>query len=390
MKGLTFREALRYLIAGAGIAAGVFVLVSVLVLIGGGKAIMRENFWNKGVKVYDIELPKGSRDSGEYLQQEDGSRLREKMPQVRGSIPVLKAAARLVSYRKEKTVDTLGVNEGYLEYANLQMLRGSFITEKDVKAANKVALLDDLTALELFGTTDIKGQKLDIQVAGSSEEFIVAGVFRNFGKNIETIFEEDIPGTCIIPCSVPAEEGLDFEMEKLIVLVDDELHPEKAAAVLGRLLEREHGAAGLYEVEEYEQLPEVSRFSDKYLFFAVAAGLIGVISGGIGVMNAMLLLLRERRREIGIYRFFGAGIKRLRHEIIYRSLVIGLCSGGLGLVSGVLAGGLLGSMFNLSLSLPAESIFIAAAASTAAGIISGLYPASLVGRVDVSAAIWDE
>lgn len=390
MKGLTFREAFRCLIAASGIAAGVFVLVSVLVLIDGGKAAMRENFWNKGVKVYDIGLSEGSRGSGEYLQQEDGSRLREKMPKVRGSIPVLKATAKLVSYREEKTVDTLGVNESYLRYANLQMLRGSFITEKDVKSAGKTALIDDLTALELFGTTDIKGQKLDIQVAGSSEEFIVAGVFRNFEKNIETIFEDDVPGTCIIPYSVPAEEGLDFEMEKLVVLVDDELHTEKVAAMLGRLLEREHGAAGLYEVEEYEQLPEVSRFSDKYLVFAVAAGLIGVISGGIGVMNAMLLFLRERRREIGIYRFFGSGIKQLQYEIIYRALVICLCSGGLGLVSGILAGGLLGSMFNLPPSFPAASILVAAAASTAAGIASGLYPASLIGRVDVSAAIWDE
>jgi len=390
MKGLTFKEAFRYIIAAAGIAAGVFVLVSVFMPIDGGKTVMRENFWNNGVKVYDIELSEGSRGSGEYLQQEDGRRLREKMPQVRGSIPVLKAPAKLVSYREARNVDALGVNESYLQYANLQMLKGSFITEKDVRAANKVALVDDLTALELFGTTDIKGQKLDMQVAGSSEEFAVVGVFRNFGRNIETIFEDDVPGICIIPCSIPAEEGLDFEMEKLTVLVDDELHPEKAAEMLGRLLEREHGTAGLYQVEEYEQLPEVSRFSDKYLVFAVTAGLIGVISGGIGVMNAMLLLLRERRREIGIYRFFGVGIKQLQYEIIYRAFIICLCSGSLGLALGVLAGGFLGSMFNLPGCFSAASIFVAAAVSTAAGVISGLYPASLIGRTDISAAIWDE
>lgn len=387
MKSIRVREAARYLIAAAGIAAGIFVLVSVLLLMEGGKAVMRENFWNNGIKVYDISIAGGEHG---LLEQEDGSRIQEKLPQVKGSMPVLKASARLASYRGSYTVDTLGVNEKYLKYANLQILKGAFLTEEDVKAANKVVLIDDQTALELFGTIDIKGHKLEVQVGGRSEEFVVVGVFRNFENNIETIFEDDYPGTCIIPYSVPKEEGLSFEMEKLVALVDDELHSEKAQALLGHMLERQHGITGAYEVSEYKQLPEVSRFSEKYLAFAVAAGLIGLISGCIGVMNALLLSLRERRREIGLYRFFGSGTKLLQYEIIYRSLVICLCSGGLGLAAGISTGAFLGSMFNIPISFPTASIFAAVAASTAAGIGSSLYPASLIKRVDVSAAIWDE
>ncbi len=227
-------------------------------------------------------------------------------------------------------------------------------------------------------------------MGGRSEEFAIIGVFRNFENNIETIFKDDYPGTCIIPYSVPKEEGLGFEMEKLVALVDDELHSEKAEALLGHILERKHGITGAYEVAEYNQLPEVSQFSEKYLAFAAAAGLIGLISGCIGVMNALLLSFRERRREIGLYRFFGSGIKLLQYEIIYRSLVICLCSGGLGLTAGISAGVFLGSMFNISITFPAASIFAAVAASTVAGIVSSLYPASLIKRVDISSAIWDE
>lgn len=387
MKSIRLREAAGYLIAAAGIAAGIFVLVSVLLLIEGGKAVMSENFWNNGIKVYDISMAVG--EPG-LLDQEDGNRLREKLPQVKGSIPVLKASARLVSYRGSYTVDALGVNEGYMKYANLQMLEGTFITKEDVKSANKVSLIDDQTALELFGTTDIKGHKLEVRVGGHSEEFSIIGVFRNFENNIETIFEDEYPGTCIIPYSVPAEEGLGFEMEKLVVLVEDELHAEKAEALLGHVLEQEHGATGAYEVAEYKQLPEVSRFSEKYLVFAVVAGLIGLLTGCIGAMNALILSLRERRREIGLYRFFGSSTKLLQYEIAYRALIICLCSGGLGLAAGITAGGFLGSMFNIPISFPAASIFAAVAASTAAGIGSSIYPASLIGKVDVSAAIWDE
>lgn len=389
MRNKKLKEVCRYLVAAAGITIGVFVLVSVLVLMDGGKAVLRRNFWSQGLRVYDISLSAGG-GSGEYLHQEDGNRLREKMPQIRGSIPMLKAEARLASYRKSLIADTLGVNEGYLNYANLKMLKGTFFTGEDVRAANKVALLDDLTALELFGTTNIKGQKLDIQAGGSNEEFTVIGVFRNFGRNIETIFEEEIPGICIIPYSVPAEEGMYFDMEQLTVMIDGQLHSDKAAAMLKHILEREHGNEGVYKVNEYKQLPETARFIDKYLVFAVIACLIGVLSGGVGVMNAMLLTLRNRKREIGIYRFFGAGTRQLRDDLIYRALALCLCSSGLGLMAGIAAGGFLGSMFNIPLSFPASSIFAAAVAGTAAGLGGSLYPAASVSSIDISAAIWDE
>lgn len=390
MKTVTFKEALRYFISAAGIMIGVFVIVSVLEIVEGGKAVLDENFRSKGVKVYDIKVSDNGFAKGDYLQRWDGKLLEERMSEVKGSIPVLKLAALLESYRESEAVQTLAVNEKYKHYANLEMLKGGFISEEDVKTANRIAVIDDLTALELFGTIDIIGHKVGIRVGGKNAEFVVAGVFRNFNRTIETLFEEEVSGLCFIPDSVPREISFDYDVEKLVALVDEEVHKDEAAAMLGHLLEKEHGVKDVYSIDEYKQLPQVSEFTDKYFVFSVIAAIVGLISGSIGVMNIMLLLIQERKQELGLYRFFGSGTKELQFDIIYRTLVICLGCGSLGLILGVLAGNLIGSFMNLPVRFDFVSVFITIAAAATAGIAGSLYPASRIKQVSVSEAIWGE
>lgn len=390
MKAAAFREAVRYFISAAGIIVGISVLTVVVGLADGGREVLSDSFWQNGVRVYDIELSDMGSGSGEYLQKSDGRLLIDRMQSVKGSIPVLKLQPQLMSYKASGTALTLAVNEKYLQYANLEMLKGSFINEQDVFHESRVAVIDDYTAFELYGTTDIVGQKLELQADGKKVEFIVSGVFRNFNKNIETVFEDEIPGLCFIPDSVPEDVSYPYNMDKLIAFVDNSLHQEEAEVRLAHLLEKEHGAVGVYSISEYDQLPYVSEFTDKYLVFAVIVALVGLLSGGIGVMNAMLLSVQERKQEIGIYKFYGSGVRALQYDIIFRTLAVLLCSGILGLLLGLILGEFIGGFINVPAGFSVRTVLIAISAPTLAGLLSSLYPASKVSLVDASEAIWGE
>lgn len=390
MKGIAFKKSVRYLISGAGIIIGIAAAVVVLSIAEGGKSVLHDSFWRNGVKVYDIALRDNGISSQEYLLKEDGRLLTDKMPEAVGSIPILKLEARLKSYKAVGTATTLGVNEKYQQYANLEMLKGSFISEQDVQHANKIAVVDEYTALELFGTTDIVGQMLDLQVSGKNVEFKIAGVFANFNKNIETMFDEEFPGICLIADSVPEDVFFEYTVEKLVALVKNNLHKEEAAARLIHLLEKEHGTAGVYEINEYDQITEAAEFTDKYAAFAVIISIVGLISGGIGIMNAMLLDIEERKKEIGLYKFYGAGLKELKYDIVYRILIICLSCGMLGLIMGTLTGSFIGSFINIHTRFTLLSVFIMIAASVLVGASSSLYPASRIYKVDASEAIWGE
>lgn len=390
MKMTAFRNAARYIISSAGIIIGIGAAMVILGMAEGGRSVLQHSFWSSGVKVYDIELENPGLGEAGYLQWEDARLLSDKMPEVGGSIPVLGLDARLESYKAAFNARTLAVNEKYLHYANLEMLKGSFINEQDVRLANKVAVIDDLTALELYGTTDILGQKLELQVSGKKVEFMISGVFRNFNRNIETLFDEDFPGLCFIPDSVPEDVSFGYNVEKLVALVDTGLHEEEAAVRLSHLLEKEHGAEEAYNINEYEQLTEVKTFTDKYLAFAVIISLVALISGGVSVMNAMLLTIQERKKEIGLYKFYGAGIRELQYEVVFKTLVICLVSGVAGMLLGLLAGRCIGSYVNINPTVTFMSVFITAGASAVIGAASSLYPAMKISRVDASEAIWGE
>lgn len=390
MKTVTLKEALRYFLSASGIIIGIFLLISVVELIQGGRAVLDESFWDKGIKVYDIKIGDGGNASGDLLNRKDGRLLEERMSEIRGSIPVLSLAAKLSSYKESVNVQALGINEKYLGYANLEMLKGAFISHAEVSAADRVAVIDDLTALELFGTTDIIGQKLDIKVGGRTVAFTVTGILRNYNKNIETLFDDDYPGICLIPESVPEDVSFECNVSKLVALVDDSLHEEAAETRLAHLLELEHGEEDIYDIEEYDQLPQVKEFTDKYLVFAVITAIVGLVSGSTGVMYAMLLSIRERKREIGLYKFFGAGIKELQYDLIFRTMTGCLACGVLGLILGIITGNFIGSFINLPVRLSLSSIFAAASMVFVSGALGSLYPAARIKHVDADEAIWGE
>lgn len=390
MKAEALKKAARYIISSAGIIIGIAVAMVVLGMSEGGRSVLRQNFWNDGVKVYDIKLKEAGSGAGENLKWEDAVLLADKMPEVRGSIPVLRLNAQLKSYKASGTADILAVNEKYPEYANIEMLEGSFINSQDVRYANKAAVIDELTAIDLYGTTDIVGQKLHIQTGGKKVEFLVTGVCKNYNRNIETLFDDELPGMCFIPDSVPEDTGLGFTVEKLIALVTDELHEEEAAARLSHLLEKEHGAEGAYSISEYEQLFQVEQFTDKYTAFAVIISIVALISGSIGVMNAMLLTVQERKKEIGIYKFYGLGIRELQYDILYKTLIVCLAGGAAGMLLGLLAGAGIGSFVNIRTGITFTAVFMTAGASALAGLAAGLHPAAEISRVDASEVIWGE
>ncbi|HYF74972.1 MAG TPA: ABC transporter permease, partial [Candidatus Nitrosocosmicus sp.] len=309
MKYAEMKSTARYAVSSAGIIIGIAVAMVILGIADGGRAVLNQGFWSEGVKVYDIELKEVGLMGAGYLEWEDARLIDESMPEAKGSIPVLKMDSQLKSYKASFTAATFAVNEKFRQYANLEMVTGRFINEQDVHHANKVAVIDDLTAIELFGTTDILGQKLKVQVGGKNVEFTVSGVCRNFNRNIETLFKEEFPALCYIPDSVPEDVSFEYSVDKLIALVSDNLHEEEAASRLSHLLEKEHGVEGVYSVEEYEQLTGADDFTSKYAAFAVIIAVVALISGGIAVMNSMLLTIRERKKEIGLYKFYGAGIR---------------------------------------------------------------------------------
>jgi putative ABC transport system permease protein len=109
---------------------------------------------------------------------------------------------------------------------------------------------------------------------------------------------------------------------------------------------------------------------------------IGLVVGGIGVMNIMLVSVKERTREIGLRKAIGARRVEIRNQFLYEAIVLTVTGGVVGIICGILLSLLIRALSGLPISVNFGSIVAALAVSTSVGLFFGIYPASQAAKLN--------
>jgi putative ABC transport system permease protein len=265
--------------------------------------------------------------------------------------------------------DTASVKDVY----DLNMKEGRFFTDGDVERAANVVVLGNDTADGLFGTVSPVGQ--DVTIAGMV--FTVVGVMDKQkqafggGKNPEdnkaffpvTTFHK------IHPEVLDYWISLKFDDQKNKAMVQDEL-----TELLRRRRKVKNEAPDNFAIFGTDSL---TRLWDQITFglFALMLSLsaVGLLVGGVGVMNIMLVSVTERTREIGVRKAIGANKQTILTQFTLEAITLCAVGGTIGVLGGSLIG------FGLHFIFPAalSAVWIGAAfmSSCAIGLIFGIYPA---------------
>lgn len=309
----------------------------------------------------------------------------QQVPNVEQASPVIDQNGIIVRHGNRTLRTNLSATTRHFAQAlNWPVSQGTLLETEDEHDLRKVVLLGERVREALFGA---HGQAVGQEILVGNVPFRVIGVM---APKPAPFPEDDVNNQVIVPVGAAAVRLVgSMELSRINVVIRDMRHAAETEAAIVKTLTARHGRKDfsiLNQAQAVQQLAQANRT------LTLMLGLIAAISllvGGIGVMNVMLMTVRERTREIGIRMATGAR----QADILRQFLVEAMLLTGIGGTVGV-SGGLLVGLGLKALGIPMAFSPLAAAmafgCAVATGMIFGFMPARQAARLDPVRALAGE
>lgn len=306
------------------------------------------------------------------------------LPGVNVAAPVVQARQQLVVGAVNWSTDIYGSTPDYLVARGWQIGQGTSFDDSDVRQARRVALIGASVAENLFGDDNPVGQAMRI----GRTSFEVVGVLAAKGQSLDGRDQDD---TVIVPLTAVQRylAGNRWRSSVRMILVQatsDEVMTQVGIDMESLLRDRHKIAVDADSDFSINNLAAIAESAaDMARTMSLLLGAIASISlvvGGIGIMNIMLVSVTERTREIGIRMAIGARQRDVLSQFLLESLMISLTGGIIGLLVGMGGAQLVGSIWQTTVAVSADAVFMAFAISASTGVFFGFYPALKASRLD--------
>jgi putative ABC transport system permease protein len=293
---------------------------------------------------------------------------------------------------KVSAFDVRAVHPDHLYLEKTLIVGGRWLNDTDIDSRRKVTVIGIPVAEFLFGDTDVVGEWVEI----NKVSFQVVGVFNDEGDAGE-LRKLYIP----ISTAQAAFNGADKVNQIMFTVGAATVDESKAIAaeVKQQLADRHDFAATdpsaarvRNNVENFDRFQKIFAMIDIFIWLM---GVCTIVAGVVGVSNIMLILVRERTKEIGIRKALGATPWDIVGTILMEAVVLTAAAGYMGLVAGVGFLELIGNAVpkNDMFGKPEVDLGVAVAATLvliAAGAVAGFFPARQAAKVNPIVALRDE
>jgi len=325
-----------------------------------------------------IKTPDKAQPLSHELTLDDMEAVRSSIPQVIQVAGVRELPMSVVAQGVERPVNLVGVTQGYQEIRRLLVLRGRYFDATDMETRDKVCLITKQLAARLFGPEKAIGRTVRM----GELTFTVVGVFV---ERVETFGLSDIQAESVL---IPFGLMKYYTGVDVIRVLDAQARSaEDVPAVqrqVAQILKSRHPPDAEYNVQTLTAILNAARtISLALTVVLIVIAFIALLISGIGIMNIMLVTVKERTREIGIRKAIGAA----HREILYQFLIEAFLISGGGAVLGILIGIAIpvGVQFflpgNLRVPVSGTSVVLAFVVSCTTGLFFGYLPASQAAKM---------
>lgn len=373
------------------IAVGIMALVGMLTAIDGMKASITQNFSLLGSNTFTII--NGSAfvdfDEDEYteykpidLRQCITFKERYKFPALVSNYITYswQAVAKSAYEKSNPNVNITGADENYLAINGLEISVGRYLSATDVENELQVAVIGEELNLKLF--PDVSAINKIIITGGN--KYLVVGVLKSKGQ----AFDFGSNRIMIVPYTTGNKKFFQPGGSYSIgVKVNDHKMLDAAQSYATGVFRSVRGLTpkmvNNFDFQSSDGLS--TKLISSLSFVSVAAYVIAFITlfgAAIGLMNIMLVSVKERTREIGTRKALGAKSSQILRQFLMEAIVICQLGGLGGIVLGLIVGNLVSSMIDGPMVFPWAWITLAIVLCTIVGLLAGIMPARQAAKLD--------
>ncbi len=288
-----------------------------------------------------------------------------------------------IKYQNVKSEDSLilGMNEKFPQVLSVYLPeKGRFLSESDINHSAKVCVLGSELAEILFPHTS----PLEKEIRIGAEKFVVVGILKKrgsmFGQSRDNFV--GIPITTLMKC-------FPYDLENLEVIVTPKKHGtiqetiDEITNILRKRRKVDFSKPNDFAVFTQDTIVDLyNQITGAAYLVMIVISSIGLLVGGIGVMNIMLVSVKERTREIGIRKAIGARSADILKQFLIEAVFLTGTGGILGIIVGFSIAFLVKAATPLPASVTAWSVILGLFVSISVGLFFGIFPARKAARVD--------
>ncbi len=368
-----------------GVVIGVAAIILLVALGEGATAYITRELTGLGTNLLIITPGKTQTSGGFHppvastvrkLTYDDTVALRRRATLLSDAVPIVLGTGKIRSQGISRHISVIGVTPEFQRVRNLFVEIGQFVSDEDVEGRRRVVVLGRTVKRELFGEENPLGQFVTL----ADSRYRVIGIMERKGVSLGF----DIDDLVFIP--VKSAQDV-FDTDRLFEILASVRSPDdidRAIQQVKDILIRRHGNREDFTVVSQGAMLSAFTTILKTLTAALA-GIAGIslLVGGIGIMNIMLVSVRERTREIGIRKAVGARRRDILGQFMLESVVLSTLGGILGIALGVGGAEVLSLFFAyLPTRISLWSVSMAFGFSVAVGVFFGVYPARRAAHLD--------
>ena len=380
----------RTLLTMLGMFIGIGAVIMILALGSGFTQSITDSFGDIGLGVFQINVKEEASEN--YITREELELIRN-MEAIECAIAGNDADAILYNHKGEQfECEMQGAEPEYANHiAKQEIIAGRNLTSQDETSYGRSVLIADSVAQALFGCGEdyekAIGESIDLTIEKQPNTFTVVGIYETtMADNLsqkeleETIEYRDF----FMPYSTLEQiTGMEGKISIVAGKIIEGYDQVSTATQIGQILNKRHHLKDGYQIQTYVQIVEMVEMilNTITLFISAVAG-ISLVVGGVGIMNIMLVTVKERTKEIGVRKALGAPNSAILKQFLVEALMITGIAGLIGMLLGYMGAILIGSIVHIEAQFTLGMLLFSTVTSVAIGLIFGVYPAYQAAKMD--------